>query len=75
MGIFARFKAPSFTAVRCFVGPDDLGGEEVKATFGTFGDALIFAKATCKRYGGKPVIVHVDIYCNKSGNRVYNMYA
>lgn len=75
MGIFARFKAPSFTAVRCFVGQDDLGGEEVKAHFGTFEDALIFAEATCEKYGGQSRIVHVDIFCRITGDKIYNMYA
>lgn len=75
MSIFARFKRKGFTAVRCFVGQDDLGGEEVKANFETFEDALIFAEATCERYGGKPIIVHVDIFCNGTGDKIYNMYA
>ncbi len=74
MGIFARFKAPSFTAVKCVITSDSTWVDDVRATFGTFEDALIYASATCKQFRDRTDIVHVDVYCNKSGNRVYHAY-
>lgn len=79
MSIFARFKATGFTAVKCVIHSlevDNFGSEEesVKAHFKTFEDALIFSGATLEQYEDRTSIVHVDIYCNKSGNRVYNAY-
>lgn len=69
-------RSKGFTAVKCVFTQTESGltyGDDIKASFGSFEDALIFSKATTRQYRDSTSrIVHVDVYCNKSGDKVYH---